>query len=79
MRYIKLLRIIKLNKENNMSENCGCSRACCEVKLKDGCISHKFYKPCCAREENKTKVCCVCKAEYACEYDECPSCSVSAE
>ncbi|GHT37034.1 hypothetical protein AGMMS49593_03210 [Endomicrobiia bacterium] len=62
-----------------MSESCGCSRACCEIELRDGCISPKSCKPCCAREENKTKVCCVCKAEYACEYDKCPSCSVSAK
>jgi hypothetical protein len=62
-----------------MPENHDCSCPHCETELKSGCMSPKFCKPCCVKEKSKAKVCPVCKAEYASEYDGCPSCSVSAK
>ncbi|MCL1972398.1 MAG: hypothetical protein FWG57_05350 [Endomicrobia bacterium] len=57
------------------AKECGCPH--CEPELKKGCFEPKFCKPC--QIKKNIKVCAECKAEYAAEYDECPSCAANKE
>jgi hypothetical protein len=60
-----------------MSKDRSCSCPHCETELKNSCMSPKFCKPCCSKENNSVKVCSACKSEYSSEYDECPSCAAN--
>ncbi|MDR2437147.1 MAG: hypothetical protein LBD17_03660 [Endomicrobium sp.] len=61
--------------------NCNCklhSHDCfshCEAELEDACMRLKFCKSCGTKDH--VRVCAVCGARYALEYERCPSCSMS--
>jgi hypothetical protein len=60
---------------NCRSNSSSCSCPHCKEELKNGCMSPKFCKLC--ETKKHVRVCAVCGAEYALEYEKCPSCSIS--
>ena len=56
---------------------CGCPH--CGDEIKNGCRKPDFCKPCGAAKDEKIKKCQKCEAQYAAEYDECPSCKASGK
>jgi len=65
---------------NNIYKYQDCSCPYCETELKKRCFSAEFCKPCCASgKEKNVKICSVCRAEYAYEYNECPACTVASK
>jgi hypothetical protein len=53
-------------------KSCSCPH--CETELKMGCFHPGFCRLCGIIPNEKIKICARCKARYAAEYDECPSC-----